>query len=184
MTDQYIQLVEPRLARRPPSLVISVRAGTGTGSTALSAFDDALYNIGIANRNLIPLSSVIPPGSTLRSDAPGQPVAGGWGDRLYVVRAEQRVEMHNEEAWAGIGWVQEDETDSGLMVEHEGHSQTQVEADIEASLDELVARRRDFVEARRGTSVVGITCESNPVCALVVATFGSEPWHDSSIDLR
>lgn len=166
------------------SLLITVRSSIGQGSTTLSAFDDALLGAGIANRNLIYLSSVIPPGSVVEiSKHPGE-VAGQWGDRLYVVRAESRVEIHNEQAWAGIGWATEKKTGRGLMVEHEGHSRAQVEADIDASLDELMQRREGFQCDERDRLIAGTTCSSEPVCALVVAAFHAEPWLEPEIDLR
>ncbi len=40
---------------------IHIGTSIGTGETELSAFDTALYNAGIANYNLLYLSSVIPP---------------------------------------------------------------------------------------------------------------------------
>lgn len=42
---------------------IYVTSGIGEGQTNLSAFDAALWDAGIANFNLIKLSSVIPPHS-------------------------------------------------------------------------------------------------------------------------
>ena len=42
---------------------IKVTYGTGEGLTKLAAFDRALFNAGIANYNLIKLSSVIPKNS-------------------------------------------------------------------------------------------------------------------------
>lgn len=170
--------------RDAPSLLITVRSAIGQGSTTLSAFDDALRGAGVANRNLIYLSSVIPPGSVVEIPEGPSEAAGRWGDRLYVVRAECRVEIHNEQAWAGIGWATEKETGRGLMVEHEGHSRAQVEADIGASLDELILRRDGFDYDDRNRLVAGTTCEGEPVCALVVAAFHAEPWLEPEIDLR
>ena len=42
---------------------IIVTSGTGEGPTSLAAFDAALLDAGVANYNLICLSSIIPPGS-------------------------------------------------------------------------------------------------------------------------
>jgi arginine decarboxylase len=66
---------------------IPVVGSTGTGLTELAAFDAALLAAGVADRNLIRLSSVIPPGATI--EQPSSPIEspGGWGDRLYVVLA-------------------------------------------------------------------------------------------------
>lgn len=42
---------------------IQISEGVGNGPTELAAFDQALVNAGVANYNLIYLSSVLPPGS-------------------------------------------------------------------------------------------------------------------------
>ena len=52
------------LRQRPP-LPIRLSRATGTGPTALAAFDAALRGAGTANFNLVRLSSVIPPASTV-----------------------------------------------------------------------------------------------------------------------
>src|ERR1700754_5073193 len=116
---------------------IHIASGTGKGPTTLAAFDAALNANGIANYNLLVLSSVIPPETEVvvqPQAIPHEIMPGNWGDRLYVVMAEQRTDVHNEEVWAGIGWVQDPETKKGLFVEHEGHSEASVRSDIEATL--------------------------------------------------
>jgi arginine decarboxylase len=47
-------------------LRIQIATGTGAGPTPLGAFDAALLDAGVANYNLICLSSVIPPASAIR----------------------------------------------------------------------------------------------------------------------
>ncbi len=44
---------------------IYISSGRGTGPTSLSAFDAALNEAGVANYNLIRLSSIIPPDSKI-----------------------------------------------------------------------------------------------------------------------
>ena len=58
-----------------------MRTATGTGRTLLAAFDDALLAAGVANFNLITLSSVIPPGSSIRVGVtePAAPAATATG---------------------------------------------------------------------------------------------------------
>lgn len=170
---------------RPSALHISIRSALGTGPTALAAFDAALRHSGVADRNLVYLSSIIPPNSIV--DASRNPVEcpGQWGDRLYVVVADERVERHHEEAWAGIGWVQEVGSGEGLFVEHHGHSESQVEADIASSLDALTTGRPSRDWGRPEMSVVGAVCDDQPICALSIAVFASEPWPPQEvIDLR
>jgi arginine decarboxylase len=130
----------------------------------------------VANYNLIRLSSVIPPGWT-PVPAGTRPVhpGGQWGDRLYVVMADQRARRPGQEAWAGIGWVRDRRSGRGLFVEHEGEDEGQVRADIAASLAALCAGRRESFGPARSV-VKGTVCEGQPVCALVVAVYAVSPW--------
>lgn len=160
---------------------IHLTTGIGSGPTKLSAFDAALNHAGIANYNLIRLSSVIPPDSNIvvrkEGPIPHELMPGNWGDRLYVVMAEQREERPNAEAWAGIGWVIDKKTKKGLFVEHEGGSEKAVRKDIEQSLEALMATRNvDFGPIHM--KVVGRACKHLPVCAMVVAVFQSSDWNN------
>jgi arginine decarboxylase len=154
---------------------IQLATGTGKAHTQLAAFDAALHEAGVSNYNLIRLSSVIPPGSKIIRKTPIQNQPGAWGDKLYVVIAEKRVNTPNQEAWAGIGWVQDKKTGKGLFVEHEGTNEKSVRRDIKASLEALMGIRKvDFGEIQM--EVVGRTCTHDPVCALVIAVYKAEDW--------
>ncbi len=160
--------------------LITVRSAIGHGPTGLSAFDSALQLTGIHNFNLLVLSSVIPPRTEVRVDpspSPDRP-PGDWGDRLYVVMAEHRACAAGETAAAGIGWVQrEDEGGRGLFVEHSGSSAVGVRADLEATMSAMTESRGGGFGPLR-TLVAETTCDGNQAtCALVVAIYGSEPWH-------
>lgn len=158
-------------------MIITVKSGTGAGPTKLSAFDSALNDSGVANYNLIRLSSVIPPDTKIIIGNPQ--LSGSWGDRLYVVMAEMRVDTPNVEAWAGIGWVQEKESGKGLFVEHEGHSEAAVRKDINQSLTALMATRNvDFGEIKM--EVVGAVCTHLPVCAMVTAVYQVSDWDNKA----
>lgn len=154
---------------------IQVAGGTGIGPTELSAFDQALVHAGVANFNLIYLSSVLPPGSKVKvAEQPKKP-QGEWGDRLYVVMAQMRTSQRNQEVWAGIGWIQDKKTKRGLLVEHEGHSEHEVRADIHHSLQALANNRgMEFGEPQM--HIVGTRCTDLPTCALVVAVFENATW--------
>jgi arginine decarboxylase len=156
---------------------IRISDGIGLGPTELSAFDQALVHAGVANFNLIYLSSVLPPNSDVIIDESPQPVPppGTWGDRLYVVMAQKRISQRNQEAWAGIGWMQDPKTKHGLLVEHEGHSEAEVRADIHHSLVAL-GRNRSMEFGPIQMHVVGTKCTDLPTCALVVAVFESFSW--------
>ena len=148
----------------------------GRGSTELAAFDAALVGAGVANFNLIRLSSVIPPsGKVLEVERCPFAQEGGWGDRLYAVYAEQRTGVAGEQVWAGVGWAQDGETGRGLFVEHEGTREQDVRDAISASLRDLQAiRELDLGPVH--TSVVGAMCTGIPTCALVICGYGTEPW--------
>jgi arginine decarboxylase len=158
---------------------IKVSGAVGWGATELSAFDHALNLTGVANYNLLRLSSVIPPASKIvRVDSIDEK-PGTWGDRLYVVYAEQRTSTPGDEAWAGIGWVQDPSDGKGLFVEHEGHSEAQVRADIEASLKGLL-KNRDMKELAIQMKVVGGKCIDQPICSFVVAAYQVSDWKNQA----
>lgn len=154
---------------------INITSGTGVGPTEIAAFDHALVTAGVANFNLIYLSSVVPPNSdVVVLENPYIP-EGGWGDRLYVVMAQKRTYQRHQEVWAGIGWIQDEETKKGLFVEHEGNTESKVREDIESSLEAL-AQNRGMKFGPVNMHVIGKKCVSLPVCALVVAVFESAEW--------
>ena len=163
-----------------PPMTIYIATAVGRGSTELGAFDAALVGAGVANFNLIRLSSVIPPHSNIvLVDACPFTGQGGWGDRLYTVYAEQRTSVPGEQVWAGVGWCQDEQTGRGLFVEHEGTREGEVRAKIAASLNDLQSIRGvDFGPAQQ--VVVGGMCTGTPVCALVVCGYATEPWSRSS----
>jgi arginine decarboxylase len=156
---------------------IPVACGTGVSGTELAAFDAALVDAGIADRNLILLSSVLPPGSAVERVDRIADAGGGWGDRLYCVLAEARTSQPGTQAWAGIGWVQ-DETGRGLLVEHHANSEPAVTRLIDVSLRGL-SRNRGIDFPYSSAAIAGVHCTDAPVCALVVAMFEAEPWQGS-----
>ena len=158
-----------------PVSEIRISTGVGVADTALASFDAALYEAGIGNFNLLPLSSVIPPGANVVQKHPDLAEAE-WGDRLYIVMAEHRASSVGEEAWAGIGWVQElDGQRRGLFVEHHGSSEAEVEGQIHASLGSMQEYRpQTFGPVQQ--VIRGARCTGRPVCALVAATYQSQGW--------
>jgi arginine decarboxylase len=104
---------------------------------------------------------------------------GTWGDRLYVVMAEERTDTPGQEVWAGVGWVQDSETGKGLFVEHEGHSESQVRDDIRKTLGALMKTRKvDFGPIHM--QVAGRVCTGEPVCAMVVAVYQASDWRNTA----
>jgi len=155
---------------------IIITTGTGEGPTPLAAFDKALLDAGVANYNLIYLSSIIPPNSIIERKCYVTPPEE-YGHRLYLVMASHRVEEVGVSAWAGIGWTQESTTGKGLFVELHGNSKHEVEQAIDQTLNSMIASRpSSYGPIQR--EVVGKTCVDQPVCALVLAVYKSEGWDD------
>jgi arginine decarboxylase len=154
---------------------IVVSRGTGEGPTPLAAFDAALLAAGVENYNLVPLSSVIPPGVSIER---GRFVSDPdeYGRRLYVVKAEQRAVVPGEGAYAGLGWVQElGDSGRGLFVECEGPTYADVQDEIVGTLDSMTASRgREYGPVE--SEIAGVECSGRPVAAIVIAVYKSEPW--------
>lgn len=156
--------------------IIPVTSGVGAGDTKLAAFDAALWNAGIANYNLIRLSSIIPLGFEPKEEEVKLDQKK-FGNKLYVVYASHTENEIGKEAWAGIGWVvSSDEPKRGLFVEHEGGSKREVEALIQETLQSMIRYRTEDNFGPVCMKVVGVKCESKPVCAVVAAVYKSEGW--------
>ncbi|GAA2139099.1 arginine decarboxylase, pyruvoyl-dependent [Nocardioides koreensis] len=151
---------------------ITIRTGSGQGHTKLSAFDHALLTAGVANFNLVTLSSVIPPRSRIRLVDTVLP--GGHGDRLYCVLAAAHAEHPGETVWAGLGWVC-DETGKGLFVEHTAGSEESLREQIELSLDDLT-RNRGGGYGPVQTVTASAHYVDRPACALAIAAYEVSPW--------
>ena len=155
-------------------MIIPVAGAVGRGPTTLSAFDAALVAAGVADRNLIYLSSVLPPASSVEPVDRIRHPPGGWGDRLYCVIAQSRTDEPGTHAWAGIGWAQ-DASGRGLLVEHHADDEPSLRKLVNSSLDGL-SRNRGVSFPERGIEVAGGECAGAPVCALVVAVFEAQAW--------
>jgi arginine decarboxylase len=162
------------LAQPHPFGPIALATGLGEGPTPLAAFDAALRDAGVANYNLIGLSSVIPPGSVIERRKWATPPED-WGRRLYCVLSQMREERPGHGAHAGIGWVRDEVSGAGLFVELHDASRQQLEADLRATLRSMQAGRGiDFGEPH--VEIASATCEGPPVCALVIAVYAAAPW--------
>jgi arginine decarboxylase len=154
---------------------IQVTTGTGEGPTQIAAFDAALINAGIANYNLIYLSSVIPPGSVIQRGKFNTP-ADEYGHRLYVVLSRHDEQERGRIACAGVGWTQDEKTGRGLFVELHGPNKSQVERDIQATLDSMIASR-SFQHGGIQTEIAEVECRGKPTCALAIAVYESVGWN-------
>jgi arginine decarboxylase len=151
----------------------------GTGPTRLAAFDAALDDAGVANFNLVRLSSVIPPGSVVREVPGSQQIPGRHGDLLYCVYADAYASTPGDEAWAGVAWSNREGDNAGLFVEHHGLSEAAVRHDLYATLEDL-GHRRDGDFHIGGSVLSSVRCVDRPVCALVVAGYRTVGWDGGS----
>jgi len=142
--------------------------GTATGPTELAAYDAALGDAGVADYNLIPLSSVIPAGPEF--EVAGQaPDLGPVGGELRVVQS-RAVAGAGQPVAAGVGWARR-EDGAGIFYEVEGTDARGVRAEIEEGLSAGCAQRGwTFVE--RDVVVREATTDEGFAAAVVLATYG------------
>jgi arginine decarboxylase len=153
---------------------IMITPGRGTGPTSVAAFDAALQAAGVLNYNLIHLSSVIPPCSTIVREQYVAPT-DEYGHRLYVVMARRDESVEGAEAWAGIGWTQEKGDGRGLFVECTASTEEGVRKALHDSLCSMMkSRGREYGPIQ--CEISGMRCDGQPVCALVIAVYKSQGW--------
>jgi arginine decarboxylase len=158
---------------------LRVFSATAAAPTSLAAFDRALQAGGVQDTNLLSLSSVVPVGATVvRESADREEFVVG--DRLYCVMAEQRCVEPGEEAWAGLGWVLDLDGRGGLFVESHGRSEHHVRLDLATTLEAMISDRPYLNLGDMDFEVIGLACERDPVCALVMAIYESAPWASRS----
>jgi arginine decarboxylase len=157
-------------------LKIEIVFGSGSGKTCLAAFDRALFEAGISNYNLIPLSSVIPPQTEVVIKDKRTLMSDEYGYKLYVVMAESYATEAGKEAWAGLGWVHHnDNSGKGLFVEHDGEN----EKDVIEQITDTLYSMSEYRPEEKGEifhKTHGIKCLDAPVCSVVVAVYKSEGW--------
>jgi len=152
---------------------IIVTSGTGTGRTELGAFDNALWNAGVANYNLLKMSSILPPGTKIVLKKPVLK-SEEYGHRLYVVLSERRESTPGKIACASLGWyLQQD--GRGVLVEYNGNSVTEAKKKLIDTLQDL-ADTRGIKGVEFKTKIASIKCTGRPVCAIVAAIYQSQPW--------
>lgn len=168
-------LAQPRRPDAPaPFGAIAIARGVGSGPTPLAAFDAALFDAGVANYNLITLSSVIPPGSVIERRRWHTPPED-WGRRLYCVLSQHREDRPGHAAHAGIGWVHDALSGAGLFVELHGDDRDRLSTDLHATLKAMQAQRVIDLGPVH-TEIASTRCVSDPVCALVIAVYAAAPW--------
>ncbi len=169
-----VQGAAARLCAAAPFGAIVLSSGTGTGPTSLAAFDAALRDAGVANYNLLCLSSVIPPGAVIERRRWHTP-AEDWGRRLYCVLAQMREDRPGHWAHAGIGWVRDAQHGNGLFVELHDDDRERLDADLRTTLESM-QRGRGIALGETQTCIQSVRCVDRPACALVVAVYAAAAW--------
>ena len=160
----------------PTRLVIRVSRGAGAGPTRLAAFDMALHAAGVAGYNIVRLSSVIPPHAVVREVTGEDQVKGGQGDVAYCVYAAAYASTPGEQAWAGMAWaMHQNGSGAGLFVEHTAASEAVVRRDLDATIETMSLTRGNMYRTA-GQTVSSAVCVDHPVCAVVMATYGTAGW--------
>jgi arginine decarboxylase len=159
-------------------LLIRISTGSGVAATRLAAFDSALFAAGVAGYNILRLSSVIPPYAVVREVPGPEQIQGAVGDVAYCVYAAAYASTPGEQAWAGLAWATDrDESGGGVFVEHNACSESVVRRDLTATI-EAMSRTRGNRYRMAGQTVSSAVCVDHPVCAVVVATYGTAGWSD------
>lgn len=96
--------------------VIHISTGVGAGPTELAAYDAALAAANVHDYNLVTVSSVIPPGATVRQ-VDEIPPLGAAGGRVFVVEAVA-IGAGDVPLAAVLGWTDRD--GQGLFYEATG----------------------------------------------------------------
>jgi arginine decarboxylase len=136
----------------------------------------ALHAAGVAGYNLVQLSSVIPPHSVVREVAREDQVKGAAGDVAYCVYAAAYASTPGGQAWAGMAWaVHQDGSGAGLFVEHTAASESVLRRDLDATI-QAMSRTRGNMYQPAGQTVSSAVCVDHPVCAVVIATYGTAAW--------
>jgi arginine decarboxylase len=161
---------------------ITICSGTGTGETTLAAFDNALKNAGIYNYNLVKLSSIIPPRAVIKTGK--YEAVDEFGNKLYVVLAEERTDLLGRSIAAGIGWYQWDDG-RGVFAEHhdiiEALNAKEAEKNVQKKLETTVRnlcefRNISFNKRKINTIITSKEVKTKPTCTLVAAVYKSESW--------
>ncbi len=170
----------PAVGSPAAGLQIRVSTGAGAGRTRLAAFDAALRAAGVADFNLVRLSSMIPPGSTVSEHPAGTGfrLVGGHGDLLYCVYAGAYADEPGTEAWAGLAWsTHEDGSGSGIFVEHSGATEDQVRTELGLTIADLNTGR-DGRYREAGTVLSRAVYQDQPVCAVAIAAYRTVGWDE------
>ena len=151
---------------------IYITFGIGEGTTKLSAFDSALFDAGIANFNLIYLSSIIPPGSNIierKLNWNNQHI----GKKLYVVVSQTIVDEIGKTDFVGLGWIN-NKNSGGILAEFSSNNRIKTILHIQSTLKSMNAYRS--LKGSPKLKIIKVTCRKKPACAIIAAVYRIENW--------
>lgn len=155
---------------------IEIVRAIGHGQTTIGAFDNALWNAGVANFNLIRLSSVIPEQCKSVKCVDRYVRKKAHGDKLYCIYASQI----GSQVASGIAYDRNKADGLGVFVEHEGDNVDIVSERLNKSLDDLFKNRSWESSDRHEYTISGkAENESDIVCSLVIAVVKEEGWYEN-----
>jgi len=122
-----------------------VSGGGASRNSSLTAFDRALFKAGIAQCNLVQVSSILPEGAMQVKPAKIEP-----GSVTFTVMSREDG-LHGEEITAGIGWAHckvNGKDSYGIVVEDHGKKTVEeCRRDLRIKLEEMAeARKMDIAE--------------------------------------
>lgn len=106
-------------------------SGAAEGATELGAFDGALLAAGIGDLNLVRVTSIVPAHVEYRSEVPRLPK----GAFVLVVYGARTSSVAGETVAAAVG-VGRAPDGFGVVMEAQGRSRAQVEAEVRAKVEE------------------------------------------------
>ncbi len=115
-----------------------VTGGVGISDiSSLNAFDNALKDAGLADYNLVPVSSIIP-----RDAAEVKPMEFEKGTIVFLVLAVCRG-FSGDHVRAGVAWARAEEDLMGIVMEYseKGDALTEARTELERRLSEAFAVR-------------------------------------------
>jgi arginine decarboxylase len=149
---------------------IFLTKGSASGSTEIVAYCNALKEAGLFNMNLIRLSSVLPHNSEIIRRKPAFSYED-YGKKVYVIISEAKTSKKGKTACAVLGWIKEERgSGHGIVLEMQGKKEVEVMDNLKKSLVEVAKDRK---EGYKDVELVteSITCEKEPVCAIVALVF-------------
>lgn len=151
---------------------IQITFGIGEGSTKLAAFDAALFDAGIANFNLIYLSSIIPPKCNVfaqKANLNDKYI----GQKLYIVPSYSVLDTKGAVSYIGLGWLFLKES-GGFFVEYNSEKEEEVLSYIHDTIHSM--NRYRSIESEPQVKIIKIECEARPISGIIAAIYKVEKW--------